>query len=234
MNSKAIARFEFHDFINKGEAFIEEKDEVVVQTEPLQEDTTITNDFAEQNAMSEIGYNMQPNKDIENINLIKITKDELDALIEKAKSDAVNDYINNLNEQVQVVDTESQTQKILVDIKERVELELDGLLDKIVNLMHSIAVKMFNLQSIALPSQIFVENIKKRITALDFKSTFALEVASEDIALLLRQNGIEVSVNNDMLVGDYKIVWCNGFLEHNTAEISTKIEKILIDQINKI
>ncbi len=227
-------RFEFHDFLNKEQHIVvEEQNETLIEEENLKDQVAVSDDFAEQNMMSEIGYNMQANKDVENINLIKITKDELDVLIENAKSDSVNNYIANLKEQGPSIDDANKTQKIISDIKERVELELDGLLDKIVNLIHSIAVKMFNLQSVQIPHLMFVENIKKRIEALEFQSTFSLEVGNEDIALLLRQNSIEVSVNNDMLIGDYKIIWCNGFLEHSTAEISTKIEKILIDQINK-
>ena len=54
------------------------------------------------------------------------------------------------------------------------------------------------------------------------------------VAEMLKENGIEVSVNNDMLAGDYKIIWCNGFLERNATEVASQIEGILTEQINKI
>ena len=108
------------------------------------------------------------------------------------------------------------------------------MLDKIVQLSYAIANKVIDLSSLQIPKHEFVKIIKKRIEELDFQPAFSLEVSDEDIASILRQNGIEVSINNDMLVGDYKIIWCNGFLERNTSEISAKVEEILIDQINKI
>ncbi len=238
MNSKVITRFEFPELIEKESPVVEVKEEIIVSDTTLENKLPLSHDFAEQNIMSEIGYNIQSNKEIEkveNINIIKLSKDELDILIAKAKSDGINDYIANLqptnNNQDNALE---RINEIIVGIKERFEIEFDGLLDKIVQLSYAIANKVIDLSSLQIPKHEFVKIIKKRIEELDFQPAFSLEVSDEDIASILRQNGIEVSINNDMLVGDYKIIWCNGFLERNTSEISAKVEEILIDQINKI
>ena len=236
MNSKVITRFEFPELIEKESPVVEVKEEIIVSDTTLENKLPLSHDFAEQNIMSEIGYNIQSNKEIEkveNINIIKLSKDELDILIAKAKSDGINDYIANLqptnNNQDNALE---RINEIIVGIKERFEIEFDGLLDKIVQLSYAIANKVIDLSSLQIPKHEFVKIIKKRIEELDFQPAFSLEVSDEDIASILRQNGIEVSINNDMLVGDYKIIWCNGFLERNTSEISAKVEEILIDQIN--
>ncbi len=238
MTSKVITRFEFPELRVNGSLAVEEKEGIVADDAILEDKLPLSHDFAEQNIMSEIGYNIQSNKEVEkveNINIIKLSKDELDILIAKAKSDGINDYIANL--QPTTDDQENALERIneiIVGIKERFEIEFDGLLDKIVQLAYAIANKVIDLSSLQIPKHEFVKIIKKRIEELDFQPAFSLEVSDEDIASILRQNGIEVSINNDMLVGDYKIIWCNGFLERNTSEISAKVEEILIDQINKI
>ena len=66
-------RFEFYDFLDKGRNIIvEELKEIVIEEEQPQDQVAISDDFAEQNIMSEIGYNIQSNKEIEKVENINI------------------------------------------------------------------------------------------------------------------------------------------------------------------
>lgn len=231
MESVKITRFEFQDLTKKHE----EKVEIVEEINETQPETIAepVNDFADQNVMSEMGHEVNPHKEIENPNLLKFTKDEIDAMLDKARSDAVNEYAASLVEEKKddIIDT---VHKTIADIKERVEIELDGLVEKTFSLAYAIAGKVIDTKLMKISKEEFVEMLKKRLNDLNFQSSFSLEVGSQEVADMLKENGIEVSVNNDMLAGDYKIIWCNGFLERNATEVASQIEGILIEQINKI
>jgi hypothetical protein len=79
-----------------------------------------------------------------------------------------------------------------------------------------------------LDSDYLAKQIKIKLQDLGFKETVKIEVPTDDIAEKLSGLGIEISVNNAMLSGDYKIIWCNGFLERNTKEITQAIEEIML------
>jgi hypothetical protein len=231
MESVKITRFEFQDLTKKHE----EKVEVVEEINETQPETVAetVNDFADQNIMSEMGHEVNPHKELENPNLLKFTKDEIDEMLDKARTDAVNEYAASLVEEKKDDIIES-TQKTIAEIKERVEIELDGLVEKTLSLSYAIAGKVIDTKLMKISKEEFVEMLKRRLNDLNFQSSFSLEVGSQEVAEMLKENGIEVSVNNDMLAGDYKIIWCNGFLERNATEVASQIEGILTEQINKI
>ncbi len=233
MESVKIKRFEFQDLTRKHE----EQVEIIEEINEIQPETTITepvNDFADQNIMSEMGHEVNPHKELENPNLLKFTKEEIESMLEKTKIDAVNEYTENLKEEEKQDDIIGSTQKTIVEIKERVDIELDGLVEKTLSLAYAIAGKVIDAHLMKISKEEFVEMLKRRLNDLNFQSSFSLEVGSQEVAEMLKENGIEVSVNNDMLAGDYKIIWCNGFLERNATEVASQIEGILIEQINKI
>lgn len=233
MEPVKIKRFEFQDLTRKHE----EQVEIIEEINEIQPETIITepvNDFADQNIMSEMGHDANQHKEIENPNLLKFTKEEIEIMLEKAKIDAVNEYIENLKEEEKQDDVIESTQKTIAEIKERVDIELDGLVEKTLSLAYAIAGKVIDAHLMKISNDDFVEMLKRHLKDLNFNSSFSLEVKSPEVAEMLRQNGIEVSVNNDMLAGDYKIIWCNGFLERNATEVASQIEGILIEQINKI
>ena len=224
---KEIKKFELIDFSVKeapqlDEEIVEEEVEPIIET------------FADQNSLEEVGQSLDP---LHQVNFIKITQEELDKLIAQTKEDAVNQYIADQP----VVEEEERNDYQLLEriadlveeIKDRVTVELDGLLEKLLELSYTIAGKVIDIELMSISKDDFVNLISHRIKNLNFHQDMKVEVKDEVLAEALKLHNIEVSVNSDMLAVDYKIVWCNGFFERKASDIATEIEGILIDQIKK-
>lgn len=228
MNGAKITRFEFPNLEKDyHQVIIEEVTEVQHDHEELEPEKP---DFIEQNVLSEIGHNPQQ-KEQENENLVTISREELEQMrqmIAQARVPVVEEkHPESEPRQLQVIQAQ------IAEIRTRVDVELEGLVGRIIDLSHAIATKLVDGQTALLQKEGFASIITKKLEELDFHSDFSITVKDEEVAEILRQNGIAVSVNNDMLPGDYKVVWCNGFLERNTAEIAAQIEEIFNHQIKK-
>lgn len=205
-----------------------------VEQKNIDETEVITETFADQNSLEEVGQTLEV---IKEINFIKITQEELDESIAKAKDEAIANYIK---EQSQIVQDNRDEQALLVriadlvkEISDRINIEFESILEKLLELSFTIASKVIDIHLKHLINEDSINLIKSKIAELDFHSGIRVEVKDEALAQALSSDGIEVSINNDMLPIDYKIVWCNGFFERKASDITAHIEEILIDQIKK-
>ncbi len=227
---KEIKKFEFIEFSTGVIPEIEEA--VLVNTIEQAEAEVISETFADQNTLEELGQPL-----VKEINFIRITQEELDENIAKAKDEAIAAYIQ---EQAEVIEDNRDDEALLEEIanivkeiRDRVNIEFEDILEKLLQLSFTIASKVIDIQLMNLKQKDCIDIIKSKISELDFHSGIRVEVRDEALAQALSSNGIEVSINSDMLLTDYKIVWCNGFFERKATEITAHIEEILIDQIKK-
>lgn len=232
MKNIQIQKFEFKELSNDSQVNTEEVIESGNDAVQLQEDP---NDiYGDHNILNEIG---QSNDDYEQKvkNTVKLTQEELDSIIVQAKQDAVNEYVLSqpVVEEKDIINDHSKIITILEDIQQRFEIEIGNLLENMLKLSYAIAAKVIDTQLMSLSQEKFTSLVLKKIHDMHFSESVRIEVRDESLAKSFREAGIEVSVNNDMLAADYKILWCNGFLEKNSANIAAEIEKILIDEIKK-
>ena len=226
-----ITKFQLPDLKFKHNS-MEDSKSSTVSNDTTESILTIEESFAYQNSMSEIGHNIVIKPKDEFPELISMTKDELDAIIKKAK-DEVQPIIIEASQQENSLQNLDILKQEILEIKDRIDLELDGLLRKILDLSYAIAMKIAEVAMTNLSKVDLIQMLETKIQQLGFKSEVSLEVHSQEIIDLFSESNIEVSLNNDMLPGDYKIIWCNGFLEKKTAAISSQIEEIILNNIKK-
>lgn len=205
--------------------------EVVKQDDDIKNEDDVNSgtdsQFADENMMSEIGYKTQP-IELYDPNIIKMTAQDLDDLLAKTRKEVSEEFKYKLQE---ANSRQSQIDKIVVDILTKIEFELQQLLPSITDLSYSIASKVVDVSLLNISHENVARIIQSRISDLNISNLTKIEVKHEEVADILRQNGIEVSINNDMLDSDYKIIWTNGFLEQKRLEITDEIEKTLTCQI---
>lgn len=220
-----IRKFDFPELSVKVEELIEAPQEEVVVTQEKYE----LEEFADHNALNETGHTVIEEENITPPNLITMTQDELNDLIAQNKEIAVKEYIAmpkpSEDEKLQ------QINDLILEIKNRLNTEMNDVLEQILNLSYAIAEKVIGKNLITMSNDHFVDLIHSKLNELHAVSNVSIQVSNEEVAELLRKNGIEVSVNGDMLPMDYKIIWCNGFLERNTGDVASQIEKILMNQM---
>ena len=229
---KEIKRFEFTELAKKTE---EEEIKVVEESEAPEETIEqVSQSFADENSLEEVGQQLEP---LREVNLIKLTEDELEEKIANAKAEAISDYIAS---QPHVVVEEPDNSAILEriaattsEIRDSMRSELDSILEKFLELSYEIAAKVIDIQLMTISKDKFIALLSNQIKNMKFHEGIRVEVKDEAVAEALASNGIEVSVKNDMIGLDYKIVWCNGFLERRASDIISEIEGILIDQMKK-
>ena len=226
MYSTAITKFNLPDF---RQHVVIEEEQIIKEVEKIEQKEEHVKEFADQNSMFEIGHDINNNKEVLNPNLITITKDELNTIIEKAKNDAIKNYIPPVKDEVD----DSRIYEKIVEIKDMIDLEMNELFDKILSLAYSIAGKIVDVNLLHISEEAFTSIIKKKVKELNFQSPFSIEIKNAEVANLLAKSGIEVSVNDDMISGNYKINWFNGFLERNASEVALKIENVLIKYIKQ-
>ena len=227
---KEIKKFEFVELPIKITKAIEV--EIPVSNIAEVDKEVILETFADENILEEL---VPPLEAITERSFIKITQEELDESIAKAKDEAIADYIMTQSE---ISDSNDivvlgKIADLVKEIKDRVDIEFEDILDKLLQLSFAIAAKVIDIQLMNLSQKTCIDLIKSKIVELDFHNGIKVEVKDEALAQALATNGIEVSINGDMLAIDYKIVWCNGFLERKASDIAAHIEEILIDQIKK-
>jgi hypothetical protein len=214
-----IKKFHFIDFSKKDEES-EILDDVIPEPIDTLSPDEIQEVFAEVNQLAEIGHEEIV---IPAINKLSLTEEELETLIAKAKAEALEEYQEQELQVEPPLDIKDFSEDFSL-LREKIIVELHDLLDKIIGLSLAIAQKFIE----KLDSDYLAEQIKIKLQELGFKETVKIEVPTDDIAEKLSGLGIEISVNNAMLSGDYKIIWCNGFLERNTKEITQAIEEIML------
>lgn len=227
---KEIRRFEFPELAKK----IEEK-EIIEETEVVEDVAIeeISQSFADENSLEEVGQQLEP---LREANLIKLTEEELEEKIANAKSDAIANYIASQPQVVEEPDNSVILEKISVtinEIRDSIRSELDNILEKFLELSYEIAAKVIDIQLMTIPKDSFIALLSNKIKSMKFHEGIRVEVKDQGVAEALSSNGVEVSVNNDMIGLDYKIVWCNGFLERKASDVISQIEGILIDEIKK-
>lgn len=232
MHKQEIRKFELPELSLRQESNVFQETVEIPENIEKQEKYENSISFADHNAINEVG-NIIPDEPI-NPNLITITKDELTFLIEQGKKSALDDYIASIQDVKKENDNQQNKEienihRIAREIKDRFEIEIEDVFSRILILAYSIASKIMNVSLMSISEQEFLKLIQSRIKDLNFNSNVAVEVKNESVAAILRQNGIEVSVNDDMLSMDYKIVWCNGFFERNAEDIANQIENILMN-----
>jgi hypothetical protein len=216
-----IKKFHFIDFSKKDEES-ERLDAVIAEPIDALSPDEMQEVFAEVNQLAEIGHEEIVIPEIEK--KLSLTEEELEHLIAKAKAEALEDYKEQeLQKEEPTLEIKDFSEEITL-LKEKITVELHDLLDKIIVLSLAIAGKIIE----KLDSDYLAKQIKIKLQDLGFKETVKIEVPTDDIAEKLSGLGIEISVNNAMLSGDYKIIWCNGFLERNTKEITQAIEEIML------
>lgn len=194
--------------------------------------------FADQNSLEDLGQTLEPLKEM---NFISITKEEFDRAISEAKETAITQYISS---QPVIIEDNNDTvllnnvllntiSRLVEEVKNRVDLEFEGVLEKLLQLSYVISAKVIDIHLINISQEDYITIIKSKIQELGFHNGIKIEVKNHDLAQALISNGIEVSINDDMLEADYKIIWCNGFLERKASDIVAQIEDILIEHIKK-
>jgi hypothetical protein len=182
--------------------------------------------FADQNSLAEIGHEIVDNNKIHKISL---TEEELAALLDKAREEALEAKIT-LEEPVTITEQKPEidlSEEINL-LKEKITVELHGLLDKMIDLALVIANKL--IAKVDYNHLAFL--IKEKVQSLGNLDLIKIEVPNAEIAEKLLGLGIELSVNNAMLSGDYKIIWCNGFLEKKIEDIAKSIDKVILENKN--
>ena len=224
-----IKKFEFIDFSQK-EVTQQENAEIKVNHIPI--DITIEQsleEFIDQNSLEDIGQPLAP---MQELNLIHITQEEFDQIIADREEKAIANYIKNQTPITNDINNNdiflNKISQLVEEIKNRVDIELEGLLDTVLQLSYNIAAKVIDIHLMNIKEKDFIELIKQKIESLGFNNSIKVELNNEQIAEVLKINGIEVSINNDMLEFDYKIVWCNGFMQKKSSDIISQIEEILI------
>jgi hypothetical protein len=229
---KNIKKFEFPELAKKTE---EEEIKVVEESESTEEVIEeVSQSFADENSLEEVGQQLEP---LREVNLIKLTEEELEEKIANAKAEAVSDYIES---QAHIVAEETKNSLLLEEIlattseiRDSVRSELNNILEKFLELSYEIAAKVIDIQLMTIPKDNFITLLSNEMKNMKFHEGIRVEVKDEAVAEVLASNGVEVSVKNDMIGLDYKIVWCNGFLERKASDIISEIEGILIDQMKK-
>ncbi len=235
MTNIQIKKFEFQDLSstnkNHGKSII---GDITPEAEDTKLHEDIDTSYADHNILNEIGQNVPNDHNKVSKNTIKMTQEELDTFIAKAQKDAIDQYVAS-QPVVENNDQEATTLlfPILENIKNRFEAEVENLLEKILKLVYVVAAKVIDIELIKISQEDFIRLISQKMKAMQFYETVKIEVKDVALAEALANSGIEVSVNNDMLANDYKIIWCNGFLERNSSEIAAQIEETLIDQLRK-
>jgi hypothetical protein len=229
---KEIKKFEFCDLSIK-ESPEHEKEIVIPEVNDIHTDEALEA-FADQNSLEEVGQTLEP---LEEIRFMKITKEELDDTIAKAKETAIAEYIGSQPVLIEEVQDDSilldKISSLVTEIKNRVDIEFEVILERFLQLSYVIAAKVIDIQLMNISQDNYISLIRNKIQELGFHGGIQIEVKDEKLAHALTANGIEVLINDDMLAVDYKIVWCNGFLERKTSDIISQIEEILIEQIRK-
>lgn len=217
-----VRKFEFPDLNQK----LEEQrplpeDEA---SEVIKEEETDTSHFADQNTMHEIGHTLET-VDPE---VITFTKEELELLLSNTKEQALSKHLaDTQKQQEEEVAIDKHISKIVSEIHDRIELEVEGLLEKVLQLSYTIASKIVDAQLMTISRDTFASLVKTKMNDLNLQTQISVEVSDQYVADVLAGYGIEVLVNNDMLPMDYKIIWSNGFLERDTAAITSQIEELL-------
>jgi len=219
-----IKKFEFLDF--SGKEVIQEERDLEVQIDHINTEKVLE-EFIDQNSLEDIGQTLEPLQDIK---LISITQEEFDRIILEKETQAITSYIDSKSSIIEDMNN-GKIVTLIEEIKNRIDIELDGILERVLQLSYSIATKVINISLMNIPEENFVVIIKKKIESLGFNNGIRVEVKDQQIAEILKTNGIEVSINSDMLEVDYKIIWCNGFLEKKAIDITSEIEGILIENI---
>jgi hypothetical protein len=224
-----IKKFEFIDFTQK-EVTQQENAEIKVNHIPI--DIPIEQsleEFIDQNSLEDIGQPLAP---VQELNLIHITQEEFDQIIADREEKAIANYIKNQTPIINDINNNdillTKISQLVKEIKNRVDIELEGLLDKLLQLSYNIAAKVIDIHLMNIKEKDFIELIKQKIESLGFNNSIKVELNNEQIAEVLKINGVEVLINNDMLELDYKIVWCNGFMQKKSSDIISQIEEILI------
>jgi hypothetical protein len=229
---KEIKKFEFPDLLKK----TSEEEVVVAEENHVTEDVPQedSQSFADENSLEEVGQQLEPLRDIY---LIKLTEEELEEKISIARETAISDYIaSQANIAAQEEKIALLTERIAAtvsEIRDTVRMELENIIEKLLELSYAIAAKVIDIELMSISQDKFIALIKRELKSMDFYQGVKIEVKDQAVADVLERDGFEVSVNNDMIGLDYKIVWCNGFLERNTSEVASQIEGILIDEIKK-
>jgi len=216
-----IKKFILRDLAKKDELLLEEvtrQEEIAEEVEEVEEVEEI---FADQNSLAEIGHEKFESS---TLNRISLTQDELQALLDKAKEEGMQEAKSQekTEEKPEQVATVNWDEEINL-LKEKITFELHSFLDKIVDLALVIAHKLTD----SIDYSHYADLIRQKILQLNNNNLLKIEVPSSEIAQKLTDLGIEISVNDAMLPSDYKIIWCNGFLEKKITEIAQSIDEII-------
>ncbi len=120
----------------------------------------------------------------------------------------------------------------VIEIKEKIDVEFNAVLDKTIALAYAIASKILDVTMMKISSEDFIFLLKARVPDFVHASDISIEMNHVDAAAISERIGMKVNVNNEMLPGDYKINWNSGFISKDTRVITQMIEEVLLEHMS--